>query len=362
LSYKNEKEFEKLKGLTINNIKKVFENTVAIDNVSFTIEEGEFFTFLGPSGCGKTTLLRTIAGFTKPEEGSIYIESIDVTKILPEKREVGMVFQNYALFPHMNVYENIAYGLKVKKLSQKEIKNKVLDALKLVRLDGYEKRKITELSGGEQQRIALARALVIEPKVLLLDEPLCNLDAKLRDEMRVEIKELQKKLKITTIFVTHDQNEALTMSQRIAVFNKGKCIQIGTPKEVYSSPKNTFVANFIGVTNLFNIDKHIKEGESSLAYINENIRLHINEGTEGKFLSIRPEHISISKEEKNSQNTLKGVINKVQFNGCISDYVVNVENLSFKVSKINSFLSEEFNINEDVFIEIPKEAIKILQE
>lgn len=351
-----------MKGLTINNLKKVFENTTAINNVSFNIEEGEFFTFLGPSGCGKTTLLRTIAGFTQPEEGSIFIGNIDITKAPAEKREVGLVFQNYALFPHMNVYENIAYGLKIKKLSKKEIQTKVLNVLNLVRLNGYEKRKITELSGGEQQRVALARALVIEPKVLLLDEPLCNLDAKLRDEMRIEIKELQSKLKITTIFVTHDQNEALTMSQRIAVFNKGKCMQIGTPKEVYLNPKNTFVASFIGVTNLFNIKKYIKENNNSFAYVNEKIKLHINEGAKGKFMSIRPEHINMLKEEKHSKNTLKGIISKIQFNGNISDYIVNVEDLKFKVSKINSNLGDKFCINEEVFIEIPKESIKVLQE
>lgn len=351
-----------MKGLNINNIKKVFKNTVAINNISFNIEEGEFFTFLGPSGCGKTTLLRIIAGFTQPEEGSVFIGDIDLTKMPAEKREVGMVFQNYALFPHMNVYENIAYGLKIKKLSKKEIQIKVLDVLKLVRLTGYEQRKITELSGGEQQRVALARALVIEPKVLLLDEPLCNLDAKLRDEMRIEIKELQKKLKITTIFVTHDQNEALTMSQRIAVFNKGECMQIGTPKEIYSNPKNTFVTNFIGVTNLFNINKYTKEGNNSLACINEKIKLYINEHTKGNFLSIRPEHINMSKEEKNLYNTLKGVVNKIQFNGSITDYIVSVEELDFRISKMNSLLGEEFSINEEVFIEIPKEVIKILQE
>ena len=196
-----------MEGLTIKNLKKVFDGKAAIDDVSFEIQKGEFFTFLGPSGCGKTTLLRSIAGFNKPDEGAIYIGDKEITNIPAEKREVGLVFQNYALFPHMNVFDNIAYGLKVKKLPKDEINKKVTDVLKLIRLEGYEKRKITELSGGEQQRVALARALVIEPEVLLLDEPLCNLDAKLRDEMRFEIKELQRKLKINTIFVTHDHSE-----------------------------------------------------------------------------------------------------------------------------------------------------------
>lgn len=351
-----------MKGLSINNIKKVFENTVAINDVSFDIKEGEFFTFLGPSGCGKTTLLRIIAGFEKPEVGSIFIGDTEITKIQAEKREVGLVFQNYALFPHMNVYENIAYGLKIKKVSKKDIQNKVLDTLKLVRLEGYEKRKITELSGGEQQRVALARALVIEPKVLLLDEPLCNLDAKLRDEMRNEIKELQRKLRITTIFVTHDQNEALTMSQRIAIFNKGKCMQIGTPKEVYSNPKNRFIANFIGVSNIFSIEKYIEELECSTVYISKNIKLITNKEVKGKFLLIRPEHINISKAKQGLQNELKGVIQNIQFNGNINEYVVKVDNVSLKISKMNSFNTEEFNINEEVFIEVPTDAIKILQE
>lgn len=351
-----------MEGLTIKNLKKVFDGKAAIDDVSFEIKKGEFFTFLGPSGCGKTTLLRSIAGFNKPDEGAIYIGDKEITNIPAEKREVGLVFQNYALFPHMNVFDNIAYGLKVKKLSKSDINKKVTDVLKLIRLEGYEKRKITELSGGEQQRVALARALVIEPEVLLLDEPLCNLDAKLRDEMRFEIKELQRKLKITTIFVTHDQSEALTMSQRIAVFRSGKCVQIGTPQEIYANPKNRFVADFIGVTNLFEIKNINSNSEYDEIEIEGNIKLNINKSDVAKYISIRPEHIVIYEENNGNENTIEGEIKEVHFNGNISDYVIDIGGNTIKASRINSFTGAIFEKGSKVFLEIPRNAIKILRE
>jgi iron(III) transport system ATP-binding protein len=237
--------------LALENIKKSYEQKCVLNKVNLSINEGEFFTFLGPSGCGKTTLLRIIAGFVRPENGSVYFESNNITLLPAEKRNVGMVFQNYALFPFMNVYDNVAYGLKNKKEKKKTIEQQVRKYLNLVRLEGYDKRNVSELSGGEQQRVALARSLVMQPKLLLLDEPLSNLDARLRDQMRMELKELQRKLGITTIFVTHDQTEALTLSDRIAVFNQGVCVQVGTPHEIYTKPVNAFVANFIGDTNLY---------------------------------------------------------------------------------------------------------------
>lgn len=236
--------------VTITGVTKSFGDVQVLQEFSQKFEDGEFITLLGPSGCGKTTMLRLIAGFEKPTSGEIYIGDRPVSGkdnfVSPEKREIGMVFQSYAVWPHMNVYDNIAYPLKIKKTSKKEIEERVNQALKTVHLEQYKDRFPSELSGGQQQRVALGRALVAHPEILLLDEPLSNLDAKLREEMRYEIKEITKKLKITVIYVTHDQIEAMTMSDRIVLINKGEVQQVGTPQEIYSRPENVFVANFVG--------------------------------------------------------------------------------------------------------------------
>jgi len=232
------------------NLSKSYGRVKAVDKVSLEVEDGELFTLLGPSGCGKTTTLRLIAGFEFPDEGRILFGDEDVTLKKPYERETAMVFQNYALWPHMTVFDNIAYGLKVRKMRKEEIIERVERVLDLVRLRGLEDRYPTQLSGGQQQRVALARALVVEPKVLLLDEPLSNLDAKLRIEMREEIKRLQRKLGITTIYVTHDQEEAMSISDRIAVMNKGRILQVGTPQEIYFRPRNIFTATFIGKSTI----------------------------------------------------------------------------------------------------------------
>ena len=221
-----------------------------MDRVSARVERGEFFTFLGPSGCGKTTTLRIVAGLELPDSGRVIIDGDDVTYLPPYKRDTAMVFQNYALWPHMTVFENVAYGLKVRKLPKEEVRRRVKEVLELVRLEGLESRYPTQLSGGQQQRVALARALVVQPKVLLLDEPLSNLDAKLRVEMREELKRLQRKLGITTIYVTHDQDEAMALSDRIAVMNLGRVVEVGKPDELYRRPRSFFVATFIGRSNV----------------------------------------------------------------------------------------------------------------
>lgn len=260
--------------LRIENLKKIFEENRGIEKIDFSIEKGELISLLGPSGCGKTTLLNIIGGFLKPDNGKIYLEDRDITDIQPEKRDISTVFQSYALFPHMNVLENIKYGLKYKKLTKKEQNELALEYLKIVGLDGYEKKSIQELSGGQQQRVALARALVLYPKILLLDEPFSNLDAKLKISMREELKELQKNLKISMIFVTHDQEEALSISDKVVVMNNGKIEQIGTPEEIYYSPINEYVANFIGKSNFI-----LKDGVKKL---------------------IRPENIKIEKNQKGS--------------------------------------------------------------
>lgn len=239
--------------LKIENISKIFEKGRGIKNISFQLEKGELVSFLGPSGCGKTTLLNIIGGFVKNDSGSIYLEDKDITEYPPEKREIVTVFQNYALFPHMNVIENVKYGLKYRGYNKEEQIKLAKEYLKIVGLEGYEKNSVGELSGGQQQRVALARALVLQPKILLLDEPFSNLDAKLKIAMREEIKELQKRLGISMIFVTHDQEEALSISDRIVVMSNGEIVQIGKPEEIYYSPKNRYVAEFIGKINFLEI-------------------------------------------------------------------------------------------------------------
>lgn len=236
--------------ITFEKVKKQYDENVVLNNISFEIERGKFYTLLGPSGCGKTTILNLIAGFTDATEGAISINGKKVNDIPPNKRTVNTVFQDYALFPHMNVFENIAFGLKIKKMSKSDIQSRVTDVLKMMRLTGYENRSISEMSGGQKQRVAIARAVVNEPDVLLLDEPLSALDLKLRTDMQYELRELQQRLGITFIFVTHDQEEALAMSDEIFVMKDGEIVQSGTPVDIYDEPINRYVADFIGESNI----------------------------------------------------------------------------------------------------------------
>ena len=238
--------------VSLQNVEVSFDGEVILDKLNLDIKDREFITLLGPSGCGKTTTLRIIGGFLEPDGGDVYFEGKRINDLPPNKRNVNTVFQKYALFPHLNVYENIAFGLKLKKKSKEEIDKAVKKMLAVVDLKGYEKRPISKLSGGQQQRVAIARALVCDPKVLLLDEPLGALDLKLRKDMQIELKQLQHQLKTTFVFVTHDQEEALTMSDRVVVMNNGKIEQIGTPTDIYNEPANAFVADFIGEANILN--------------------------------------------------------------------------------------------------------------
>ncbi len=252
--------------IELKNISKSFDETLVLDDFSLSVEENEFITLLGPSGCGKTTTLRIVGGFEKPDEGRVYFQGQDITDVPPNKRHINTVFQKYALFPHMNVGQNIAFGLRISGKTDEYIKDKIKYALKLVNLDGYENRKITQLSGGQQQRIAMARAIVNEPKLLLLDEPLGALDLKLRQEMQYELIRLKNELGITFLYVTHDQEEALTMSDKVVVMNGGYIQQMGTPEEIYNEPENAFVADFIGDSNILDAvmveDKLVRIGET----------------------------------------------------------------------------------------------------
>jgi len=284
-----------IKALELKDINKKFNETVALDNIQLEINDGEFFSLLGPSGSGKTTCLKVIGGFENPDSGCVNLFNNDVTNIPPFKRDVNTVFQDYALFPHMNVEENVGYSLKIKKIPKNQLTDQVLEILSTVKLNGYEKRKPSELSGGQRQRVALARSLINKPKILLLDEPLGALDLKLREQMQVELKNLQRQFQITFIYVTHDQQEALSMSDRIAIFNNGKIEQVDTPDNIYMKPKTAFVADFIGTTSI----------------VSKNLASEIF--NYNSAFSIRPENIQIEKN-KNDFN-IEVIVTDIQFQG-----------------------------------------------
>lgn len=299
--------------LQLKNINKYFGKNHVIKNVNLNFEKGHFITFPGPSGCGKTTLLRMIAGFYEPDEGEILLNGKNIEKVPPYDRNTAMVFQEYALFPHMNVFDNVSYGLRVKKKSKDEIEKRVKQALALMQLEGMEKRFPNQMSGGQQQRVAVARALVMNPEVLLLDEPLSNLDAKLRENVRVELRQIQQKMGLSTIYVTHDQSEALSMSDAIVVLKDGIVHQVGTPQEIYFEPKTAFVADFIGTTNLISL-----KGESGnqVAY-GGTVFTSSNPVKEGSeyVASVRPESAGLSKNPVENQVNLKAHITNTMFLG-----------------------------------------------
>lgn len=316
--------------VSLKNVSKKFGEVIAVDNVSLDVIDKEFLTLLGPSGSGKTTVLRMIAGFELPTSGTIELDGQDVTNLAPFNRNVNTVFQDYALFPHMNVIENISYGLRVKKVPKAEALKQAQEALASVQLAGYEDRKPSQLSGGQRQRVALARALVNRPKVLLLDEPLGALDLKLRQQMQIELKEIQRQVGITFVFVTHDQEEALTMSDRIAVFNNGKIQQIDTPSVIYEHPKNEFVAGFVGTSNLLSKDvaKQILNSDETF--------------------TVRPEKITLelgSVKASASQRSALGKVQEVEYLGPSTRFIVKLDaGATLVVLKQNSTeTSEEVN-------------------
>jgi len=309
-----------LVNLELRNICKSFNAQEVISDLSLAVYKGELCCLLGPSGCGKTTTLKIIAGLVEPSDGNVVLSGRDITNMPVQRRNVGMVFQNYALFPHMNVYDNVAYGLRRRKLPKSEISSKVEEGLHLVQLDKYGRRRIHELSGGQQQRVALARALVIEPELLLLDEPLSNLDARLRADMRREIRRIQRALNITAIHVTHDQEEAMSIADRIVVMNLGVIEQIGSPREIYEEPATKFVADFIGQVNF--LKGRIEGGEICL--LGRHYPLLDSEWGEGEDLicSIRPERVGM---EKASSSLLPAIVSDATYFGSMVRYHVAVE-------------------------------------
>jgi spermidine/putrescine ABC transporter ATP-binding subunit len=356
--------------IRFENVSKRYGKVLAVDNVSLSIEEGEFFALLGPSGCGKTTLLRMLAGFETPTEGRILIDGQDISHTPPNKRPVNMVFQSYAVFPHMTVAENVAYGLKVDGVGAAERFRRVEEALALVKLDGYGARKPDQLSGGQRQRVALARALVKRPRVLLLDEPLSALDAKLREAMRSELTLLQEKVGITFLFVTHDQDEALAMATRCAVMNRGLLQQVATPSDLYEFPNSRFVADFIGSVNLFEGTLEIDEHDHAVvASPDLPTRIFLDHGVTGGrrsivWVAIRPEKIELhkrgeggappaSEDAPEGYNVVPGVIRRISYLGSESVFEVVLEN-GRMVKTLRSNLTrrdqEDFTWDEPVWL------------
>lgn len=319
----------------IKNAVKKYGDFTAVNGISLNIEQGEFFTLLGPSGCGKTTLLRMIAGFNTVDGGEICFDEQVINNLPAHKRDIGMVFQNYAIFPHLNVADNVAYGLKARKVPKEQITPRVDEALKMVQIDQLKARQPNELSGGQQQRVALARAFVIEPGVLLMDEPLSNLDAKLRVQMRTTIKKLQRRLGITTVYVTHDQEEALAISDRIAVMNQGNIMQIGKPEEIYRKPANPFVANFIGVSNFIDCTVDGQDPASATVHLHDghSFQMPLRKPYSGEvILSARPEQLFFSEQG------LPGKVNMSTFLGDFIQYEVELS--TGQVLELNEYTKD----------------------
>jgi iron(III) transport system ATP-binding protein len=357
-------------GISIRNVTKRFGDLVAANDINLEIEKGEFFTLLGPSGCGKTTLLRCIAGFLDPEEGQIHFGERRVDRIPTHKRGVGMVFQNYAVFPHLSVEDNVKYGLKARKVRAREQEDRARQAITLVQLEGLEQRLPNQLSGGQLQRVAIARALVIEPAVLLMDEPLSNLDAKLRVEMRGEIRMLQQKLGITTIYVTHDQEEALSISDRIAVMEYGVVRQIGKPWEIYVRPQDTFVAGFIGTTNMIDCElmageaKNIVAGSGQVAFgLAQSDGLALGSKIQ---LAIRPEAITIRDIDEpipEGHWSLEGEIVRFEYLGSMIKYEVGFsDDVTLLVISYDAEPDKIKNVGQRAKLSYPLERAKIFRK
>jgi len=358
--------------LELKNITKKFGDFTAVSDFSLQVEKGEFVSFLGPSGCGKTTTLRMIAGFIEPTHGEILIQGNRVNGVPPNHRDTGMVFQNYALFPHMTVFENVAFGLKYRDVPKKEIKVRVREILEMVQLPDVENRKPSQLSGGQQQRIALARALVIRPKVLLFDEPLSNLDAKLRESLRVELREIQQEVGITSIFVTHDQEEALALSDRIVVINEGKVTQIDSPRNVYENPGTIFIGDFIGQSNFLNgrifsiDDDRVRVSLQNGMHIGAAMATEKLAENDSVKVLIRAERIRVSsaprkKHLEDETNVLKGTIRETSYLGSNIHYYIRLENGDRLMAIEQTAEKKPFRRSDEVFIEFGTKSSRCFQ-
>ena len=371
--------------LSLRSVSKRFGTTAAVDNVSITVERGEFFGLLGPSGCGKTTTLRIIAGLEAPDNGTVELDGLDITNLAPERRGFGMVFQNYALFPHLNVFENVAFGLRARgsspsvrtptsrgsdRIKSSTIEERVNQALDLVQLSDFEKRRVDQLSGGQQQRVAIARAIAIEPQLLLFDEPLSNLDVALREETRSELRALVKTLTLTAVYVTHDQEEAFALCDRIAVMDKGCVVQIGTPRELYEQPANLVIARFVGRNNLIRAIrltssndtitrfKTLAGGHTLIVNTTHDQLMHLPVN-KPCVLGIRPEAISISKEQAGTENQLSARVEQIEFSGATTTLMLDANGLKLEAL---AWRADDLKTGDEVRLALPKSSIRVLAE
>ena len=344
---------EKQNIIDLMDIHVTFDGEQVLDGLDLSIKDKEFITLLGPSGCGKTTTLRIIAGFLEPDEGELIFEGRDISGVPAYKRQVNTIFQRYALFPHLNVYDNIAFGMRIKKISEDEIKKSVKEMLSLVNLEGFEKRRINTLSGGQQQRVAIARAIANKPKVLLLDEPLAALDLKLRKDMQKELRNIQRQLGITFIFVTHDQEEALTLSDRVVVMDKGKIQQVGTPQDIYNEPQNAFVADFIGESNILDgvMLKDFSVNFSGQTFVCLDKGFEENEPIDAV---VRPEDVDIVEKSK---GMLTGTVTSVDFLGVHYEIIVDIGGFKWMIQT-----TDEHKVGEEVGLYIEPDAIHIMKK
>jgi spermidine/putrescine transport system ATP-binding protein len=346
---------------------KRFSEVTAVAGINLDMPQGEFFSLLGPSGCGKTTTLRLIAGFERPDEGQILLDGVDMVQTPPHKRNVNTVFQNYALFPHLTVAENVGFGLRYKDMSKQGAKKKIADALELVRLSGFERRRPSQLSGGQQQRVALARALILNPAVLLLDEPLGALDAKLRKALQIELKALQEEIGITFVYVTHDQEEALTMSDRLAVMSNGRVEQIGSPSEVYEEPDTAYVADFLGVSNLMDAAADGLDADAHARVRLGEFELAAGQGdTDARGpvkIVIRPERVRLEESGATGQNRVPGMVERVVYVGSIMQVIVHLApGQSLQAWVQNTGEGLPYAQGQPVSVHLPPDALRVLMD
>jgi spermidine/putrescine transport system ATP-binding protein len=354
--------------IQLESLTKRFDEVTAVDGISIEIQPGEFFSLLGPSGCGKTTTLRLVAGFEQPTSGRILLDGVDVAKWPPHRRNVNTVFQSYALFPFLTVAENVAFGMKYKSVPKSEVNSRVEEALASVQLSGYEKRRPNQLSGGQQQRVALARALVLRPSVLLLDEPLGALDAKLRRTLQVELGALQKQVGITFLYVTHDQEEALTMSDRLAVMNHGQIVQLGTPEEVYNEPVDAYVADFLGVSNL--MDAQVEPGRDGREPCRLRLGEFVVEAEAGRLdatgsvkLAIRPERVEVFPYGTEGPNRVPGMIERLVFLGSTTQVFLRLATGSALQTLLrNDGTAMPYSQGTPVSVGLPADALRVLPD